>query len=162
MAPVFLEISFFFLFFFFFFPFTVIYLNEKQKPGILLSQERPSPGDWVKEEQIKIYSDKVVLDIDNPLWAIFTNTNSMDPFLDETSHAIEIQPLSPDDISLGDVISYKMGENIVIHRIVEIGEDAQGAYYVVQGDNNSSRDPTMVRFNDVTGVVVAVIFLKSL
>ncbi|MBS3127024.1 hypothetical protein J4228_02570 [Candidatus Woesearchaeota archaeon] len=158
MARVLWKLAFVFALLLLLIPLTVISLHEKQKPGILLSQERPSPGDWVKEEQIKIYSDKVVLDIDNPLWAIFTNTNSMDPFLDETSHAIEIQPLSPDDISLGDVISYKMGENIVIHRIVEIGEDAQGAYYVVQGDNNSSRDPTMVRFNDVTGVVVAVIY----
>jgi hypothetical protein len=134
-------------------------LAEKQVPLSLLGgKELFSPSDWIKEEQIKVYQDKVVLEIDNPLWATFTNTNSMDPFIDESSHAIEISPESADSINVGDVISYNSKIGVVIHRVIDKGKDEQGIYYIVKGDNNNFKDPFKVRFSDVVGVVVAVIY----
>ena len=120
--------------------------------------EVPSPGDWVSEEQIRVYQDHVILDLPNSTWATFTNTNSMDPFLDENSHAIEITPSSAAAISVGDIVSYTNGTTIRIHRVVRKGEDEQGPYFFVKGDNNQFPDQQKVRFDEIHGVVVAVIY----
>lgn len=122
------------------------------------SPEVSSPSDWIKEEQIKVYPDRVLLEIQNPSWAAFTDTNSMDPFLDETANAIEIKPKNPEQIKAGDVISYQSSYGLVIHRVIEKGEDEEGVYYLVKGDNNSFKDPFKVRFEEVKGVVVAIIY----
>ena len=123
-----------------------------------LTKERDSPSDWIKEEQIRVLKDKVVIELNDATWASFTNTNSMDPFIDEDSHAIEIIPENQDDIHVGDVISYNSSFGQIIHRVIEKDVDEKGMYYIVQGDNNPLADPIKVRFNDVTGVVVAVIY----
>ncbi len=131
----------------------------KQIPGSLfVSRELSSPGDWIKEEQINVYKDKVIIEVQNPLWARFTNTNSMDPFIDENSHAIEIIPDDPQKINVGDVISYQTAYGVLIHRVIEKGKDDIGIYYIVKGDNATMRDPFKVRFSDIKGVVVAVIY----
>jgi len=136
--------------------FTVISISDKV--FLFSSPELHSPSNWIKEEQIKVYDDKVILDILNPSWAGFTNTNSMDPFIDETSNAIEIMPQDPNSVNVGDVISYQTKYGVVIHRVIDKNEDEDGIYYIVKGDNNSIRDPVKVRFNDLRGVVVAVIY----
>jgi len=139
--------------------FSLISVGEKHIPsGVFRSPELISPGDWIKEEQIKVYKDKVVIDLKNPSWATFTNTNSMDPILDEKSHAIEIKPESGDEIEVGDVISYQTEYGIIIHRVIEKGKDEEGIYYMVKGDNNQFEDPFKVRFENVKGVVVALIY----
>ncbi len=152
-------------------------------PFSLAAPERSSPNDWVQEEQIKVYKDKVILEIPNALWAGFTDTNSMDPFLDERSNAIEIKPANPEAIKVGDVIAYNIGDDnlnggldslygtddtggtggadtgsTLIHRVIEKGYDKQGIYYRVKGDNSTIADPFKVRFEQVEGVVVAVVY----
>ncbi len=134
-------------------------LTETQLPAALLGgQENSSPSDWVKENQIQVYPHYVVLDIPGVKWAGFTNTNSMDPFIDETANAIEVMPADPDAIKVGDVISYQTAYGVLIHRVINKGYDEQGIYYVVKGDNNHFSDPFKVRFDEVQGVVVAVIY----
>lgn len=124
------------------------------------SRELISPYDWVSESQIHIYQDKVVIDLQNPQWAVFTDTNSMDPVFDAGSHAIEVVPESPADIHLGDIVSYNSehNEGAVIHRVVEIGEDSDGWYCRMKGDNNPFMDPGKVRFEQLQRVLVAVIY----
>ena len=137
----------------------VLSLSDKQLPiNFLGGAERSSPGNWVKEEQIKVFKDQVILEIPGATWAKFTDTNSMDPFIDETSNAIEIHPLNPDSIQVGDVISYQTSYGILIHRVIEKSEDENGFFYLVKGDNNTIRDPFQVRYEDVKGVVVAVVY----
>ena len=134
-------------------------VTETQIPATLLGgQENSSPSDWVKEDQIQVYPQRVVLDIPGAKWAGFTNTNSMDPFIDETANAIEITPSNPDAIQVGDVIAYQTSYGVLIHRVIEKGVDEEGIYYVVKGDNNRFQDPLKVRFDEVQGVVVAVIY----
>lgn len=132
--------------------------DQQMPPTILGGQENSSPSDWIKENQIQVYPQQVVLDIPGAKWARFTNTNSMDPFIDETANAIEISPSNPDAIQVGDVIAYQTSYGVLIHRVIEKGIDEQGIYYVVKGDNNQFKDPFKVRFADVQGVVVAVIY----
>ncbi len=137
----------------------VLVLADQQMPLALLGgQENSSPSDWIKENQIKVYPQQVVLDISGAKWAGFTNTNSMDLFIDETANAIEISPPNPDAIQVGDIIAYKTVYGILIHRVIEKGIDEEGIYYRVKGDNNRFQDPFKVRFDEVQGVVVAVIY----
>jgi hypothetical protein len=137
----------------------IVSLTDKQIPASFLgTKEISSPSDWIKEDQIKVYEDKVVLEINNTIWASFTNTNSMDPFLDEDSHALEIIPENENDINIGDIISYQTAYGVVIHRVIEKDVDEKGMYYLVKGDNNLFKDPFKVRFDEIKGVVVAIIY----
>lgn len=136
-----------------------ISLSDKQIPASFFGgQELYSPGNWVQQNQIKVFSDKVILNVPNATWAEFTNTNSMDPFLDETANALEVYPSNPDSINVGDIISYQTAYGILIHRVIEKDRDENGRYYLVKGDNNRFPDPYKVRYRDVKGVVVAIIY----
>jgi hypothetical protein len=127
---------------------------------IFNNKERDSPSDWVGEDSIHVYSDRVVIDISDPQWATFTNTNSMDPVIDSGSHAIEIVPRSASQLEVGDIVSYKSDyvDGTVIHRIVDIGEDSQGWYCKTKGDNNPFEDPGKIRFDQIKRVLVAIIY----
>ena len=117
-----------------------------------------TPPDRIKEDQIHVYEDKVVIDIKNPKWAKFADTNSMVPFLDEGSNAIQIQPASPEDIQLGDIISYEYEGSVIIHRVIEISNDEQGVYYITKGDNNQNQDPLRVRFPQIRRILIGIIY----
>lgn len=121
--------------------------------------ERISPGDWIKESSIEMRPDGVLIKFDNPQWAILADTNSMDPVFDAESHLIQKIPLSAAEITVGDIVSYDspMGYPIV-HRVVEIGNDAEGWYAILKGDNNPQPDPWKVRFEMVRRVTVVVVY----
>lgn len=126
--------------------------------SLFSSAEIMSPDDHITEDQITVYNNQVVFDIDNAIWSSFTNTNSMDPLLDVGANGIEIIPQSEEDIHIGDIISYDSGSGIVIHRVIDVLSDEQGLYYVVKGDNNPIPDKQKVRFSDVQGILVAVVY----
>ena len=134
----------------------MIFLGEE--PALYTSQERMSPKDRISQDQIQVFSDRVILNIEKPMWATFSDTNSMDPFIDAGANSIEVKPTSASDISEGDVISYYHDDDLVVHRVIMVGEDSEGIFYVVKGDNNSRPDPELVRFEQVHGVLVAVIY----
>ncbi|MBW2966889.1 hypothetical protein KY362_00220 [Candidatus Woesearchaeota archaeon] len=142
----------------------VYYDAEKPLPisivPFMSAPERQSPSDHIKEDQIHVYKDRVVLDVQGATWAAFTDTNSMDPFFDETSNSIELSPESPDQINPGDIISYysSVTGDLIVHRVISKGEDSQGVYYIVKGDNNTSQDPEKVRFEQVHGVLIGIIY----
>ena len=101
-------------------------LTDKQIPlSFFGGAELPSPGDWVKEEQIKVYPNKIILDVKDDTWGGFTDTNSMDPFIDAQANALEILPKDANAINVGDVISYQSGYGVIIHRVIEKNQDQQ-------------------------------------
>lgn len=124
------------------------------------SPERLSPSDHIKESQIRVYDDKVLIDVPGAKWASFTDTNSMDPFLDDGSNSIEITPRTHNDIEVGDIISYRSGitGGLVVHRVILKEVDGSGIFYIVKGDNNSMQDPEKIRFSQVHGVLVGIIY----
>ena len=133
--------------------------TAEKKPFSFLSSERESPGDWLVDEQIKVMKNMVVIKEEDVILSSFADTNSMDPLLDENSNGLEIKPVK-EKLKVGDVISYRsevLG-GVVIHRIIEIGYDEQGTYYLVQGDNNNFRDPEKVRFEQIEGVLIGVLY----
>lgn len=124
------------------------------------SSDVNSPHDWIKEEQIHVYNDRIVIDLAEAEWAKFTDTNSMDPVLDHGSNAIEIIPKNESDIHVGDIISFnsEYATGTIIHRAIEIGHDQDGWYVKTKGDNNKYADPGKVRFLQIRRIVVAVIY----
>lgn len=50
----------------------------------------------------------------------------------------------------GDVVTFRAGNNVVTHRVVEAGPDG----YVTKGDANESRDPGVLQAGSVLGTYV--------
>lgn len=121
-------------------------------------QERVSPSNHLKEKQIQVYDNFVVIQADNLFWAKFTDTNSMDPLIDKDTNSLEVKPKSSDDIKVGDIVSYSFYDSIIIHRVIRIGEDKSGWYAVAKGDNNPEPDPEFVRFSQINGVVIGILY----
>lgn len=120
-----------------------------------------SPQDHINESQILVYDDKVVLDVKGVKWASIADTNSMDPFIDVEANVLQLVPESEGDIGLGDIISYtptNSPQKRIIHRVVYIGDDDLGTYYVLKGDNNPVSDPGKIRFDQIDRVLIAVIY----
>ena len=87
----------------------------------------------------------VILDMD-PYVVV---SGSMEPALPVGSVCIvDCQQRSPDK---GDIISYKAGEGIVTHRVIEVTEDG----YVTKGDANDTKDPGIVKEKQIFGICVA-------
>ena len=124
------------------------------------TDEVPSPSSWISENQIGVYSQKVILDVKDPQWATFTDTHSMEPVISSRSYAIEVVPESADKIKVGDIVSYesKYADGTIIHRVIEKGYDSEGVYFIMKGDNNPNPDPGRVRFDQMRRVVVAIIY----
>ena len=131
---------------------------NKERPFSIYSTEVKSPGNWIKENQVRIMGNEVEILIDNATWSTFTDTNSMDPVFDVHNFAIKIKPKHLSDLKEGDIVSYKSNRGIIIHRIVEIKKDESGSYFVMKGDNNNQVDPEKVRFEQITGVVVGILY----
>jgi len=123
-------------------------------------REKLSPYDWIKQDQIQVYNNMVIIRLKNPQWARFTDTKSMDPVIDSSSHALEIVPESEEEVHEGDIVAYESvyKKGIITHRVAKIGKDSEGWYAVMKGDNNPGNDPGRVRFSQIRRVVVAVIY----
>ena len=128
--------------------------------GVAGVPERASPKDRIPQKDIVVLGDRVIISLPNAQWSTFTDTNSMDPVLDEGANAIQIVPPSADDIIVGDIISYESdyADGIFIHRVVYKGEDEQGTYFIAKGDNLPTSDPGRIRFAQIKRVVVAIIY----
>lgn len=80
--------------------------------------------------------------------------------------AIIVEHTNPEDINVGDIIAFYKGENTVVsHRVVEIyGEDTgedngkdNGIIFQTKGDNVKSKDPFVVKSENVIGKAVVKI-----
>lgn len=120
----------------------------------------PSPKDRIPERAIGVYRDRVVLDLQDAQWSTFTDTHSMEPVIVAGANAIQVVPESPDDIQVGDIVSYesRYADGIIIHRVVYKGTDEEGIYFIMKGDNLPTSDPGRVRFEQVRRVVVAIVY----
>jgi len=119
--------------------------------------EGTSPSDVISKDQIHVYQDKIVIDIEGASLSSYAATGSMRPVFDEGHNGIRIVPKNEDQISVGDIISFKRGENLIVHRVVEKGEDENGTYFVTKGDNNLQSDGK-VYFSDIKYLTVGVLY----
>ena len=117
-----------------------------------------SPGDRISAENLHVFSDRAIIDQEDLIWAKIANTHSMEPVLNAGSISLELPPVVPTEIKVGDIISFDTEERIVIHRVILMGEDPDGWFAVTKGDNNNKPDPHKVRFDDIRGIVVGILY----
>lgn len=121
------------------------------------SNQNQTPFDFVDESQIKIYEDKIIINIENASLSRYAPTGSMIPLLDENSNGIRIIPKSEADIHLGDIITFEQDKMLIVHRVIEIGTDNNGTYFITKGDNNPISDGK-IRFNQIKYITIGVIW----
>ena len=134
---------------------------EKECNNELLNgKEKPSPFDRIKDSDIEVFNNKIVIDIKNSNWRKFIDSNSMDPLIDEGATTIEIKPKKEEEIKIGDIISYSMDgyDYAFVHRVVDIGNDENGIYFITKGDNYFKKDIAKIRFSQIEGIVVGILY----
>ncbi len=81
-------------------------------------------------------------------------TESMEPEFPKGC-AVYVKPASPEEIRVGDVITYRMGSGTDVtttHRVTEI--DTEKQQFITKGDANISVDIEPIRFSQLEGRVV--------
>ena len=135
------------------------YVEKECTNGISNGEEKPSPVDRIKDSDINVFGNRVVINIKNAGWRKFIDSNSMDPLIDEGTTTIEIKPKNANEIKVGDIIAYNVDgyDYAFVHRVMEIGNDENGVYFITKGDNYWQED-SKVRFPQVEGIVVGVLY----
>jgi signal peptidase I len=88
----------------------------------------------------------------------YADTDSMIPIFDEGSNGISIQYTKDIQLQVGDIVTFTHKGSNIAHRVVFIGRDDWGTYYVVKGDNNDSPDSMKLRDHEIQRVLVGVIW----
>lgn len=78
-------------------------------------------------------------------------SGSMEPTY-SVGDLLYVKPVEPDDVRVGDPITFVLNENLVVatHRVVEI--DAENQFFITKGDANANADASPVHFNNLIGV----------
>ena len=126
----------------------------------LNGEEREGPKDRIKDSDINVHGSGVRIDISNANYRTYIDSNSMDPLIDAGTTTIEVKPKYASEIKVGDIVAYdvKGYDYAFVHRVADIGNDAEGVYFVTKGDNYWQEDPDKVRFSDIEGIVVGILY----
>ena len=116
-----------------------------------------SPSDFIKESQIVVEDDQIIIKVENASIGRYAPTGSMKPVLDYGSNGIRVKPGSEDDVHIGDIISFRQNGRLIIHRVIEKGIDKNGVYFITRGDNNTI-DDGKVRFKDIEYLTVGILW----
>ena len=140
----------------------VLSLSGAEKPlGLAFSggfaESYNAPGDWIKGDNIFVTENSIIINIKNASLSSYAPTGSMRPVLDSGANGIRVVPKSEEDIHVGDIISFKTGDSLIIHRVIEKGMDDEGVYFITKGDNNSFSDGK-IRFKDIDYLTIAIIY----
>jgi len=142
-----------------------IYLKEEVEEKILVKErpkgeEKPSPYDRISIDDLYIAYGHIRVDVENAKWRKIYESNSMDPVIDAGSITIEIKPDKIEDIKIGDIVAYIIDDEELayVHRVVDIGEDDGGVYFITKGDNYRENDLEKVRFSQIEGIVVGILY----
>ena len=122
-----------------------------------ISEKAAAPSDFIKEDDIAVYSDRVVIRVSNASLSYYAPTNSMTPTFDSGANGIRIRPSSAEDIWAGDIVTYESGQGLIVHRVIEIGSDDEGIYFITKGDNNPSSDGK-IRFSQIRYKTIGIFY----
>ena len=75
-------------------------------------------------------------------------TGSMKPILNEGDIVIVKET---DDIKENDIVSFKIQNSVVTHRVTEVKKEADQTYYITKGDANSGTDTELLSIKDIEG-----------
>jgi len=140
------------------------------------------PGDWIRSEHItKITPNEFCFRYGNLTYSGVVGTRSMVPTIYKDAALLLTKNFTKEDLHVGDIIAVKesnvlkiinyplymlvgidVGEvenaDSYVHRIIYIGEDAEGWFAITKGDNCILPDLRKVRFEDVEGVVIGILY----
>jgi hypothetical protein len=130
------------------------------RKSLNMTAPEPSPVTRIGRQGVGVYDDKILLYIQGAFPVKIEPTGSMSPFINHNVLALETRPKDPSDLQVGDIIGYESQafNTTIVHRIVEIGRDEEGWFAVTKGDANPEKDPGLVRFDDIKGVIVGLIY----
>ncbi|MBD3362018.1 hypothetical protein GF358_04485 [Candidatus Woesearchaeota archaeon] len=118
--------------------------------------DRNNPSDSINSDEIHLYSDRMVVEKKGLTYAPVEDTKSMEPLLSSNSHVIE-KEVDFSELVVGDIISFSKKGQVIVHSVVEIGEDSIGKYALTKGYNNDFIDDWKVRAFELKGKVVGVL-----
>lgn len=116
-----------------------------------------TPTGNIADDNITVYSDKIVIKIPNASISNYASTGSMIPTLNQDSHGIRIIPKSESEINIGDLVSFNSTGMMIIHRVIQKGIDSQGTFFITRGDASQITDP-MIRFSDIEYKTVGILY----
>jgi len=116
------------------------------------------PQKRVDISDVVISEDAAMINIEELTPGIIAPSGSMFPLLQKDTIVLEKAPEDFNELLPGDIIIFTYKDTRIIHRIVSVGWDEEGWYANTKGDNNPLADPFKVRFADVKGVVVGIIY----
>lgn len=85
---------------------------------------------------------------------IGVGSGSMTPQICKGDGVIYKQVKSEDDIKVGDVIVFKSGTKMIIHRLVDTRVEGSTTYYITKGDANNGNDNINLTIDNIKGRVV--------
>lgn len=115
------------------------------------------PSDFVDNRNIFVYPDKVVIEVEGAKLSSYDSTGSMLPTLGKGVNGISVVPESESDINVGDIVSFRQGDNLIVHRVIEKGVDEHGTYFITRGDNSPVNDGK-IRFEDIERVLIGLVY----
>lgn len=130
--------------------------NSKEMP-FGFSQEKQPPSNYINESQIEIQDSKIIITIENTSIGRFANTSSMMPSINENSNSIRIVPGKPEQIHVGDIITFEQDNILIVHRVVELGYDMEGWYAITKGDNTAESDGK-IRFEQIRYIMIGILY----
>jgi hypothetical protein len=144
---------------FFSYPFAAAYIGgDLEVPFSAFSGKNiNTPSDFVQRDDIQIFADKIVINIDGASISSYAETGSMKPVLDHNSNGIRIAPSSEEKINVGDIVSFRRGNSLIVHRVIEKGIDNEGIYFITKGDNNPFNDGK-VRFDEIEFITIGILY----
>lgn len=140
-----------------FFSYALIGSGIEKPFGIEISGNSNAPSDFLKESQIEVLNDRIIILVKGASLSSYAPTGSMKPLLDENANGIRVVPIAENEIKIGDIISFESSNGLIVHRVVEKGEDSEGVYFVTKGDSNSVSDGK-IRFKNIKYKTVGVLW----
>ena len=125
--------------------------------GVFQYSSESIPSDRISEQDIQILPDKIIINIEDTSISRYADTGSMIPTIDRGANGIRIVPKTEEDIGVGDIITFEQDSMLIVHRVVEIGEDSQGTYFITKGDNNAFSDGK-IRFSQIRYLTIGVLY----
>ena len=88
-----------------------------------------------------------------PYYMIGVGSSSMSPSIDKGDAVIIHKTKENSDLDEGEIIAFKRGKKMIVHRIVEIVEENGQIVYHTKGDFNNTDDRIDLTLDDIIGIV---------
>lgn len=80
----------------------------------------------------------------------------MQPELD-IGDIVIVRDVKEEQLKVGDIISYRQGQNVITHRVIEILPVGDNKQFRTKGDNNNVEDNKTIEINSIEGKVIGKI-----